>query len=201
MKIEAILSTHVHADHRSGERELAARTGAPIYYHRSAELAFPFTPLDDGTEVSLGNVVIRALHTPGHTPESMSFLVSDRTRSNEPWFVLTGDTLFVGDIGRPDLGGPNAAGALFTSLHEKLLALPDYIELYPAHISGSPCGRAMSGKPSSTIGFERRHNEALLETDRDLFVEGIAGFVQATPAHFAETIAANRQGGRRAPAP
>jgi hydroxyacylglutathione hydrolase len=194
MKIEAILSTHVHADHRSGERELAARTGAPIYYHRGAELAFPFTPLDDNTEVSLGNVVIRALYTPGHTPESVSFLVSDRTRSNEPWFVLTGDTLFVGDIGRPDLGGPNAANDLFASLHDKILALPDYVEVYPAHISGSPCGRAMSGKPSSTIGFERRHNEALLETDRHLFVEAIAAFHQPKPADFAEMIAANRRG-------
>jgi glyoxylase-like metal-dependent hydrolase (beta-lactamase superfamily II) len=194
MKIEAVLSTHVHADHRSGERELAARTGALIYYHRSAELEFPFTPLDDNTEVSLGNVVIRALHTPGHTPESTAFLVSDHARSKEPWFVLTGDTLFVGDIGRPDLGGPNAANELFTSLHEKLLVLPDYVEVYPAHISGSPCGRAMSGKPSSTIGFERRHNGALVEADRELFVEGIGGFLPAKPAHFVEMIAANRRG-------
>jgi hydroxyacylglutathione hydrolase len=194
MQIEAILSTHVHADHRSGERELAERTGAAIYYHRSAQLDFPFTPLDDGAEVSLGNVVIRALHTPGHTPESTSFLVSDRTRSHEPWFVFTGDTLFVGDIGRPDLGGPSAANDLFTSLHAKLLALPDYVEVYPAHISGSPCGRAMSGKPSSTIGFERRHNAALLETDRERFVAAIAGFVPAAPAGFAQTIAANRRG-------
>jgi len=194
MKIEAILSTHVHADHRSGERELAARTGAAVYYHRSAELAFPFTPLDDGAEVSLGNVVIRALHTPGHTPESTSFLVTDQTRSNEPWFVLTGDTLFVGDIGRPDLGGLSAANDLFTSLHDKLLALPDYVEVYPAHISGSPCGRAMSGKPSSTIGFERRHNGALLETNREAFIEALRGFSAAKPAGWLEMIASNRGG-------
>jgi glyoxylase-like metal-dependent hydrolase (beta-lactamase superfamily II) len=194
MKIEAILSTHVHADHRSGDRELAARTGAPIYYHRSAELQFAFTPLDDGTEVSLGNVVIRALHNPGHTPESTSFVVSDHTRSKEPWFVLTGDTLFVGDIGRPDLGGPDAASDLFASLHDKLLALPDYVEVYPAHISGSPCGRAMSGKPSSTIGFERRHNVALLETDREAFVEAQRGFVAIKPAGWGEMIATNRRG-------
>jgi hydroxyacylglutathione hydrolase len=194
MKIEAILSTHVHADHRSGDHELAARTGAQIYYHRSADLEFPFAPLDDGMEVSLGNVIIRALHTPGHTPESTSFLVSDHTRSKEPWLVLTGDTLFVGDIGRPDFGGPNAARDLFTSLHEKLLALPDHVEVYPAHISGSPCGRAMSGKPSSTIGFERRHNGALLETNRDLFVEAMSGFLPPKPADFAEMIAANRHG-------
>jgi hydroxyacylglutathione hydrolase len=194
MKIEAILSTHIHADHRSGERELAARTGASIYYHRSAELEFPFTPLDDGMEVSLGNVIIRALHTPGHTPESTSFLVIDRTRSEEPWCVLTGDTLFVGDIGRPDFGGPTAANDLFTSLHDRLLVLPDYVEVYPAHISGSPCGREMSGKPSSTIGFERRHSGALLETDRELFVEAIAGYLPPKPAGFVEMIATNRRG-------
>ncbi len=194
MKIEAILNTHVHADHRSGDRALAARTGAPIYYHRSAKLHFPFTPLDDNAEISLGNVVIRALHTPGHTPESTAFLVTDHTRSEEPWFVLTGDTLFVGDVGRPDFGGPTAAHDLFTSLHDKLLVLPDYVEVYPAHISGSPCGRAMSGKPSSTIGFERRHNTALLETDRELFVEEVAGFLPARPYDFASTIALNRRG-------
>jgi len=175
-----------------GERELAARTGAPIYYHRSAEVQFSFKPLDDGAEVSLGNVVIRALHTPGHTPESTSFLVTDITRSKEPWFVLTGDTLFVGDIDRPDLGGPSAANDLFTSLHDKLLALPPYVEVYPAHISGSPCGRAMSGKPSSTIGFERVHNAALLETNRDAFVDAMRGFLPAKPCGWAEMIATNR---------
>ena len=194
MKIEAILNTHVHADHRSGERELAARTGAPIYYHRSAPLEFPFTPLDDGAEVSLGNVVVRAMHTPGHTPESTAFLVIDHSRSQEPWFVFTGDTLFVGDVGRPDLGGPNAAATLFDSLHERLLTLPDYVEVYPAHISGSPCGHAMSGKPSSTIGFERRHNAALKEADRVLFVAGLSSVPHSKPAHFDEIIATNRRG-------
>jgi glyoxylase-like metal-dependent hydrolase (beta-lactamase superfamily II) len=192
MRIEAILSTHVHADHRSGERELAEATGAPIYYHRSAEIEYAFTPLDDGDEISLGNVVIRALHTPGHTPESTCYLVTDRSRAPEPWMVLTGDTLFVGDVGRPDLGGERAASDLFTSLHEKLLALPDYIEVYPAHISGSPCGRAMSGKPSSSIGFERRHNEVLLETNRETFLETIGGFLPPKPRDFSETIRMNR---------
>ncbi len=194
MKIEAILCTHVNADHRSGERELSERTGAPIYYHRSADLRFPFTPLDDGTEISLGNVVIRALHTPGHTPESTSFLVTDLSRAKEPWMVLTGDTLFVGDVGRSDFGGENAADALFTSLHGKLLALPDYVEVYPAHISGSPCGRSMSGKPSSTIGFERRHNMALTENERDTFVEAMTEFVSPKPSGFFEMIASNRGG-------
>ncbi len=192
MRIEAILSTHVHADHRSGERALSAATGAPIYYHKNANLDFPFTALDDGTEISLGNVIIRALHTPGHTPESACYLVTDLSRGNEPWMALTGDTLFVSDIGRSDLGGKRAADDLFTSLHEKLLALPDYVEVYPAHISGSPCGRAMSGKPSSTIGFERRHNEALLELDRAKFIEALTGVVPPKQTGFAETVLWNR---------
>lgn len=194
MQIEAILCTHVNADHRSGERELSERTGAQVYYHRSAELRFPFTPLDDGTEISLGNVIIRALHTPGHTPESTSFLVTDHSRAKEPWMVFTGDTLFVGDVGRSDFGGEDAAAALFTSLHDKLLALPDYVEVYPAHISGSPCGRSMSGKPSSTIGFERRHNMALTGNDRDTFVKAMAEFVSPKPTAFYEMIASNRGG-------
>ncbi|GAC1406396.1 MAG: MBL fold metallo-hydrolase [Candidatus Velthaea sp.] len=194
MKIEAILCTHVHADHRSGERELSERTGAPIYYHRRADLRYPFAPLEDGMEISLGNVIIRALHTPGHTPESTSFLVTDLSRATEPWMVFTGDTLFVGDVGRSDFGGESAANDLFTSLHDKLLALPDYVEVYPAHISGSPCGRAMSGKPSSTIGFERRHNVALTETDRETFVAAMVGITLPKPSGFFEMIASNRGG-------
>lgn len=192
MAIEAIVNTHVHADHRSGERELAARTGAPIYFHRSADVNFPFTPLDDGDEISLGNVIVRALHTPGHTPESISLVVTDLTRGHEPWMVLTGDTLFVGDVGRPDFGGPDAARTLFASLHDKLLALPDHVEVYPAHISGSPCGRAMSGKPASTIGFERRFNLALQYRDPDSFARALFEDVPPKPNGFVETIAANR---------
>ncbi len=192
MRIEAIIATHIHADHRSGERELASRSGAAIYFHRSAEVEYPFAPLDDGSEISLGNVIIRAMHTPGHTPESICLLVTDRTRGDEPWMVLTGDTLFVGDIGRPDLGGDDAGCALYDSLHAKLLTLPDHIEVYPAHISGSPCGRAMSGKPASTIGFERRFNTALQEHDRQRFVEALFADLPAKPAHFEATIATNR---------
>jgi len=156
-------------------------------------LAYPFSPLDDGAEVSLGNVVVRALHTPGHTPESISLLVTDRTRADEPWMVLTGDTLFVGDVGRPDFGGVDAGRELHASL-ERLLALPDHVEVYPAHISGSPCGRAMSGKPSSTIGFERRHNPALQHGDPDAFVRALFEDLPPKPAGFAEMIAANRRG-------
>lgn len=193
MKIEAVFATHVHADHRSGARALADRTGATLYQHRSAALAYPFAPLDDGTEISLGNVVIRAMHTPGHTPESVCLLVTDRTRAAEPWFVLTGDTLFVGDVGRPDFGGDDAGRSLYASL-QRLLALPDHVEVYPAHISGSACGRAMSGKPSSTIGFERRFNAALQAPDRDAFVAMLFEGLPEKPASFAEMIAANRAG-------
>lgn len=192
MAIEAIIDTHVHADHRSGERELAARSGAPIYLHRTAQVNFPFTPLDDGSEISLGNVVIRALHTPGHTPESVAFLITDLTRGQEPWMVMTGDTLFVGDVGRPDFGGEDAARQLYDSLHNKLLALPDYVEVYPAHISGSPCGRAMSGKPASTIGFERRHNSSIGHADREQFVHALFEGLPPRPPGFMETIAMNR---------
>jgi hydroxyacylglutathione hydrolase len=136
--------------------------------------------------------VIRALHAPGHTPESISLLVTDRTRGDEPWMVLTGDTLFVGDVGRPDLGGADAARTLYDSLHDKLLALPDYVEVYPAHISGSPCGRAMSGKPASTIGFERRFNAALQERDRERFAAELFAGLGPKPPEFAATIAVNR---------
>jgi hydroxyacylglutathione hydrolase len=193
MRIEAVISTHVHADHRSGERELARQTGAPVYQHRSAGVAYPFTPLADGSEVSLGNVVIRVLHTPGHTPESICLTVTDRTRAPEPWMVLTGDTLFVGDVGRPDFGGEQAGRELHASL-QRLLSLPDHVEVYPAHISGSPCGRAMSGKPSSTIGFERRYNSALQHLDGDAFVAALFEGLPPKPPGFAETIAANRAG-------
>lgn len=193
MRIEAVFSTHVHADHRSGARELATLTAAPLYQHRSAELAYAFTPLDDGVEISLGNVVVRALHTPGHTPESVSLLVIDRTRGPEPWSVLTGDTLFVGDVGRPDFGGDDAGRELHASL-QRLLALPDYVEVYPAHISGSPCGRTMSGKPSSTIGFERRYNVALQHGDREAFVSALFEGLPPKPPGFVEMIATNRKG-------
>lgn len=192
MRVEAIINTHVHADHRSGERELADRTGAPIYLHRSAQVNYPFTSLDDGSEISLGNVIIRSLHTPGHTPESISLLITDRSRSEEPWMVLTGDTLFVGDVGRPDFGGEGAARQLYDSLQHKLLSLPDYVEVYPAHISGSPCGRAMSGKPASTIGFERKFNHALQERDRERFVAALFKDLPPKPPGFLETIATNR---------
>jgi glyoxylase-like metal-dependent hydrolase (beta-lactamase superfamily II) len=192
MRIEAIVATHIHADHLSGERELAARTGAPIYLHESAEVGYPFTGLSDGSEISLGNVALRALHTPGHTPESVSLLVTDRSRGEAPWMVLTGDTLFVGDVGRPDFGGPEAARTLYDSIQRKLLSLPDYIEVYPAHISGSPCGRTMSGKPSSTIGFERRFNQAIQTKSPDEFVANLFEGLPPKPPAYYKVIEANR---------
>jgi hydroxyacylglutathione hydrolase len=174
LKITHVIDTHVHADHRSGGRVLAERTSARYCLHRSADVSFPFTPLDDGQVVELGNTQLRVLHTPGHTPEGISLVVTDLRRGPEPWFVLTGDTLFVGAVGRPDLPGNAKANAaeLHRSLHEKLLTLPDDLELYPAHFSGSSCGAGMSGKPSSTIGFEKRWNP-MLALDRDAFVTAL----------------------------
>jgi hydroxyacylglutathione hydrolase len=192
MRIEAVVNTHVHADHRSGERRLRDLVpSATIFMHERAEVKYHFHPLRDNDEISLGNVVIRTWHTPGHTPESVSLLVIDKTRAEEPWMVLTGDTLFVGDVGRPDFGGEEAAEALHASL-ERLMRLPDYVEIYPAHISGSPCGRAMSGKPSSTIGFERRHNRAARIVDRAAFVTSLYEGLPPKPEGFEELISINR---------
>lgn len=192
MRIEAIVNTHVHADHRSGDRRLKMLAPeARIYMHAEAGVQYPYERLRDGDEISLGNVVVRAWHTPGHTPESVSLLVTDRTRAEEPWMVLTGDTLFVGDVGRPDFGGEEAAEALFASL-QRLLTLPDWVEVYPAHISGSVCGRALSGKPASTIGFERRYNRALQAPDLRAFVRSLYEGIPPTPEGFREIIALNR---------
>lgn len=192
LKITHVIDTHVHADHRSGGRELAERTGAVYALHRSAGVEFLFEPLDDGQQIELGNTVIKVLHTPGHTPESISLLVRDLRRGPDPWFVLTGDTLFVGAVGRPDLPGrarENAA-ELHNSLHTKLLVLPDELELYPGHFSGSACGAGMSGKPSSTIGFEKRHNAVLL-LDREAFVNALTD-VPAKPADMMTFLKLNR---------
>jgi hydroxyacylglutathione hydrolase len=182
MRITHVFDTHVHADHRSGGRALAARTGATYCLHRKADVAFPFEPLDDDQVIELGNTVVRVVHTPGHTPESVSLVVSDLRRGPEPWFVCTGDTLFVGAVGRPDLPGHERenAATLHRSVRERLLALPDDVEIYPAHFAGSACGAGMSGKPSSTIAFERRWNP-LLALGEQAFVDELAGAVAAKP--------------------
>lgn len=207
--IVAIVETHVQADHLSGAFALAAQTGAPIYLHEAAEVAFPHRTLRDGDELELGNDYLRVLHTPGHSPDSMCLLVGDRTRGPDPWFLLSGDTLFVGDAGRPDLtvaeeagdetasraesGAADAARALYESL-KRLLALPDDLELFPAHFAGSSCGRAMSGKPSSTLGFERRFNPALRQVNADEFVAFMLADLPAPPERHREIRAANRRG-------
>lgn len=184
-----IFETHVQADHISGAGLLAERTGARVYLHEAADVAFPHVDLRDSDEIQLGNDFVRVLHTPGHAPEHVCLLVGDRTRGPDPWFVLTGDTLFVGDSGRPDLhGDKNAAplaAQLYDSLRTKLMTLDDAVEVYPSHFAGSACGRSMSAKPSSTIGFERRFNPALQLHDRDAFVSFALRDLPPAPPEFA----------------
>jgi hydroxyacylglutathione hydrolase len=192
MRITHVIDTHVHADHRSGGRQLAQVTGAKYCLHESAEVAGRFSPVRDGQDIELGNTRVKVLHTPGHSPESVCLLVTDLKRGPDPWFVLTGDTLFVGAVGRPDLPGharENAA-QLYRSLHDKLLTLPDDVEIFPGHFSGSLCGAGLSGKPTSTLAFERRWNP-MLSLDRDAFVEASAN-VPAKPEEMNQILAFNR---------
>lgn len=193
LKITHIFDTHVHADHRSGGRPLAARVGAVYCLHRSAKVAFPFEPLDDGQQLAVGNTIIRVLHTPGHTPESICLLVSDLRRCPDPWFVCTGDTLFVGTVGRPELPGRTKQNAaeLYRSLHQKLLLLSEGIEVYPAHFAGSAGGVGMSGKPTSTIAFEKRWN-TLLSLDVDEFIAQVAQGIPPKPAGMKAIMRFNR---------
>jgi hydroxyacylglutathione hydrolase len=184
-----IFETHVQADHVSGTPRLVEQSGARVYLHEAADVAFPHVDLRDGDELPLGNDYVRVLHTPGHAPEHVCLLVGDRTRGPDPWFVLTGDTLFVGDSGRPDLHDAGSvahlAGQLYDSLRDKLMALDDAVEVYPSHFAGSACGRSMSAKPSSTIGFERRFNPALQIPDRGAFVAYALRDLPPPPPDFA----------------
>jgi hydroxyacylglutathione hydrolase len=195
VRIEHILETHNHADHVSGHGRLAAATGATIHIHRDAEPEYEHEPFDDGWELALGSVTVRALHTPGHRPEHTAFALTDRSRSDEPWAVLSGDTLFVGDIARPDLAVEKIEGArgLFHSLHDTLLALPDTTEVWPGHLGGSMCGGpGMDLKVSSTIGYERA-NQALLQiADEDDFVDRTTSGLGAQPPNFKNIVALNR---------
>jgi hydroxyacylglutathione hydrolase len=190
-----VIDTHLHADHISGARTLAARAGAPYCLHEAATgvVHFDFLPLRDGQVIEAGNVLVKVLHTPGHTPESVCLLVTDKRRGDEPWFVLTGDTLFVGAVGRPDLANRERemAAQLYESLHSKLLSLPDAIEVYPGHQAGSACGAGLSGKPSSTIGFERRFNPSLALDESGAFIELLVRDIPERPADMERILAAN----------
>ena len=198
LKIRHIFETHLHADFVSGHKELAARTGAKIYIGAQANAEFPHVPLTDGFEVKMGAVRLRALETPGHTPESICLVITDQEKSAQPSAVLTGDTLFIGDVGRPDLSRthtpPELAGLLYDSLHKKLLALPDAVMVYPAHGAGSLCGRAMRAERSSTIGQERLTNYALQIASREEFIAQLTTNLPARPDYFLEDAEINRSG-------
>lgn len=200
MKITKIIETHLHADHVSGNTELAARTGAEIFLHAASGAQFPHTPLNDGDILQLGGVKIEARHTPGHTPESITLLVSDTTRGEEPWMALTGDLLFVGDAGRPDLVGAEAArglaGELYDSLFAKMLKMDDALLIYPGHGAGSLCGRAIGSVRSTSLGYERRHNPALTERGRDEFIAYMTQNLPEQPGNHQHIKAMNRRGPR-----
>jgi hydroxyacylglutathione hydrolase len=193
--IEHVLETHTHADHVSGHGRLAAATGATIHVNRLAGAEYEHEPFDDGWKLSLGDVQIEAVHTPGHRPEHTAFLVTDISRGEDPWAVLSGDTLFVGDIARPDLAVEKEDGArgIFHSLHDRLLSLADDVEVWPGHLGGSMCGGpGMDMKVSSTIGFERRHNSLLAERDEDRFVQRALATLGPQPPNFRRIVEINR---------
>lgn len=193
--ISHVIDTHIHADHYSGGRALAKQVSAQYCLHESnkAVVQFDFTPLADNALIEAGNVVVKVAHTPGHTFDSICLLVADKRRSAQPWFVITGDTLFVGSVGRPDLAGHEQvmAGMLFDSLNAKLLTLPDETEIFPGHQAGSACGAGISGKPSSTIGFEKRYNPALHLGNKEEFVKLITSELLPRPAAMNKIMAAN----------
>jgi glyoxylase-like metal-dependent hydrolase (beta-lactamase superfamily II) len=198
--ITAVFDTHVQADHVSGLPELVARAGATAYLPDGAGVEFAHHPLADGEVVRLGNTEVQAIATPGHALAHHAYLVTDHTRGDEPWFVLTGDALLVGDAGRPDLhahGEHTAEGmarVLYRSITERLLTLPDHLLLYPSHYSGSVCGRGLSANPASTIGFERRHNRALQHAGEEAFVAALVQDIPPAPEQQAAIVAANRSG-------
>ena len=198
LKIRYIFETHLHADFVSGHKELAARTGANIYVGKAAEASYPHIGLFDGSQVHVGRCRVEVLATPGHTPESLCLLLTDEDKSQTPFAVLTGDTLFIGDIGRPDLSKTytpqQLAGMMHDSLHQKLMTLPDNVLVYPAHGAGSLCGRNMRDERSSTIGTERLTNYALQIKDRDEFIRQMTSNLPARPDYFLEDAAINRKG-------
>jgi hydroxyacylglutathione hydrolase len=198
--IVAVFETHVQADHVSGLPALVERTGATAYLPDGAGIEFPHTPLADGARVRLGNTEIEAIATPGHALAHHAYLVTDHVRADEPWFVLTGDALLVGDAGRPDLHAhgehttEEMARTLYRSITDRLMTLPDHLMVYPAHYSGSVCGRGLSANPASTIGFERRNNKALRFDSEESFATALVEDIPGAPAEQAEIVAANRSG-------
>jgi hydroxyacylglutathione hydrolase len=193
--IEHILETHTHADHVSGHGRLAAATGATIHINRAAGAEYAHEPFEDGWELALGDLVVRAIHTPGHRPEHTAFALVDTARGEEPWALLTGDSLFVGDVARPDLAVDKEEGAhgIFRSLHERLLSLPPETEVWPGHLGGSLCGGpAMDMKISSTLAYERAHNPMLRVEDEDDFVEQAVGSLGPQPPNFEAIVEINR---------
>lgn len=199
-RIAAVLETHLQADHVSGMPALVQRTGATAYLPEAAGVEFEHRPLADGEVVRLGNTELAAIATAGHAPAHHAYLVTDHARADDPWLVLTGDALLVGDAGRPDLHAhgdedvEEMARALYRSITERLLPLPDYLLLYPAHYSGSVCGRGLSSTPVSTVGFERRHNQALRARSEDEFVAAVTRDIPPPPEGQAAIVAANRGG-------
>jgi len=200
LKIKYIIETHLHADFVSGHRELAARTGADIVFGVKAGATIPHHPVKDGDELTIGKVRLRIMETPGHTPESICLLVIDAAVSDQPQKVLTGDTLFIGDVGRPDLAGGKGytpqmmAGMMYDSLHQKLLKLDDAVEVYPAHGAGSMCGKNLSNETSSTIGAQRSLNYALQPMAKDDFVTMMTADLPEAPAYFSKDAEINRTG-------
>ncbi len=196
-EITHILQTHLHADFISGHMDLAKQTGAKIFIAKSANCSFEHVPLVEGDTIEIENIHLRVLETPGHTPEHLSFIVTDKSRGESPIGVFVGDTLFVGDVGRPDLFPDMAnelAGKLYHSLHDKLLELPDYCEVYPAHGAGSLCGRAMGAKYQSTIGYERKYNSPLQIKDKGAFIKSLTEEMPSAPDHFSRCSDINRKG-------
>lgn len=192
VNISYVIDTHIHADHISGAMELAERTGATYMLHESSTPNFPFTPLKDGEKFTAGNVGVEVLHTPGHTMDSICLLVTDFSRGEQPWFLISQHTLFVGSVGRPDLRGreKEMAAHLYDSIHSKILTLPDYIEVLPGAKAGSVCGVGLSAKPSSTIGYEKANN-ASLKLTKDAFVQKILEDLPPFPGNMDEIIQAN----------
>ena len=200
LQIKYIIETHLHADFVSGHRELAERTGAEIVFSKHAGAMFPHRAVAEGDEISISKVKLQFMETPGHTPESMCILVTDTEQSDQPQKILTGDTLFVGDVGRPDLAGGKGytpqmmAGMMYDTIHEKLLKLDDSVEVYPAHGAGSMCGKNMSKETSSTIGQQRKFNYALQPMTKDAFVNMMTAELPEAPDYFPKDAEINRQG-------